>query len=167
MLLRSVGKEWTGKGIWHRSVNQTKEFFSLFFSYEYDHFLFNQTNHIISCIIIIIIIMIIMIIMSIINISFFCSHQVVDFRQGDMLDLSFKDWTDGTVVFMNSTCYDDELMAKLAHLTGLYKMKNKVKQSTYRVEQRRAVNKRFVPVSVSYQYHSGWSGLLFFLFLIL
>mmetsp|Transcript_31203 Transcript_31203/g.58083 ORF Transcript_31203/g.58083 Transcript_31203/m.58083 type:complete len:263 (+) Transcript_31203:87-875(+) len=41
---------------------------------------------------------------------------VVDMRCGDMLDLSFKNWTYGDVVFMNSTCFDDELMLKLAHL---------------------------------------------------
>ena len=35
-----------------------------------------------------------------------------------MLDLGFKSWMDATVVFMNSTCYDDELMLKLAHLAS-------------------------------------------------
>lgn len=39
-------------------------------------------------------------------------------RHGDMLDLSCKNWTNGDVVFINSTCYDDELMLKLAHLAG-------------------------------------------------
>lgn len=41
---------------------------------------------------------------------------VVEMRQGDMLDKEVKSWSDGDVVFMNSTCYDDKLMTKLAHL---------------------------------------------------
>lgn len=45
---------------------------------------------------------------------------VVEMRLGDILDLSLKNWTNGTVVFMNSTCYDDEMMRKLAHLAGQF-----------------------------------------------
>jgi hypothetical protein len=38
--------------------------------------------------------------------------------QGDVLDLHLKDWTDGDIVFMNSTCFDDDLMDDLAKLAG-------------------------------------------------
>jgi hypothetical protein len=34
--------------------------------------------------------------------------------QGDFLDLSIKDWTDADIIFANSTCYDDDLMIKIA-----------------------------------------------------
>ncbi len=33
---------------------------------------------------------------------------------GDFLDMKVRDWRDGDVVFANSTCYDEELMAKIA-----------------------------------------------------
>lgn len=38
------------------------------------------------------------------------------FLFGDFLNLEFKDWRDGDVVFANSTCYDDELMAKIGDI---------------------------------------------------
>lgn len=36
------------------------------------------------------------------------------FVHGDFLKTRTKDWRDGDIVFINSTCYDDELMAKIA-----------------------------------------------------
>lgn len=38
------------------------------------------------------------------------------FLHADFLDIKAKDWRDGDVVFANSTCYDDELMNKIAIL---------------------------------------------------
>jgi len=38
------------------------------------------------------------------------------FLHADFLDIKAKDWRDGDVVFANSTCYDDELMNKIATL---------------------------------------------------
>jgi len=38
------------------------------------------------------------------------------FLHADFLDIKSKDWRDGDVVFANSTCYDDELMTKIAAL---------------------------------------------------
>ena len=35
---------------------------------------------------------------------------------GDMLDFEFKDWSDGDVVFANSTCYSDQFMEKISDL---------------------------------------------------
>ena len=41
---------------------------------------------------------------------------------GDILNLDAKDWRDGDVIFINCTCFNDELMAKLAeHAKGLKK----------------------------------------------
>lgn len=37
---------------------------------------------------------------------------------GDFLKLRTKDWRDADVVFMNSTCFDETLMGKVAHLAG-------------------------------------------------
>jgi SAM-dependent methyltransferase len=34
--------------------------------------------------------------------------------KGDFLNVKFKDWRDGDVVFCNSTCFDDKIMDKLA-----------------------------------------------------
>ena len=39
-------------------------------------------------------------------------------RQGDILNIESKDWRDGDVVFANSTCFDENLMNKLANLAG-------------------------------------------------
>ena len=38
----------------------------------------------------------------------------VEFVHGDAIDFSVCDWSDGNVVFANSTCFDDALMWKLA-----------------------------------------------------
>ena len=47
----------------------------------------------------------------------------VQMVRGDMLainaeskDAINEDWTDGDIVFANSTCYDDELMAKISNV---------------------------------------------------
>jgi Histone methylation protein DOT1 len=34
--------------------------------------------------------------------------------QGSFLNMKIKDWRDGDIVFMNSTCFDDKLMEKIA-----------------------------------------------------
>mmetsp|Transcript_13942 Transcript_13942/g.20854 ORF Transcript_13942/g.20854 Transcript_13942/m.20854 type:complete len:272 (+) Transcript_13942:85-900(+) len=44
------------------------------------------------------------------------TDTVVDMKHGDILDMEFKDWRDGDVVFANSTCFDDSLMHKIAAL---------------------------------------------------
>lgn len=33
----------------------------------------------------------------------------VEFILGDITDLGAKDWTDGTILFANSTCFDDKV----------------------------------------------------------
>ena len=38
--------------------------------------------------------------------------------QGDFLKIRTKDWRDGDIIFANSTCYDEVLMAKIAALAG-------------------------------------------------
>jgi len=38
----------------------------------------------------------------------------VEMAHADVTDFSLKDWSDGDVVFANSTCFDDRLMAKVA-----------------------------------------------------
>jgi len=37
---------------------------------------------------------------------------------GDFLKLRTKDWRDADVVFMNSTCFDESLMGKVAVVAG-------------------------------------------------
>ncbi len=44
----------------------------------------------------------------------------VQMIHGDFLKLRTKDWRDADVVFMNSTCFDETLMGKVAHLAGKY-----------------------------------------------
>eukprot|EP01041_Mallomonas_annulata_P007443 gene7443-15223_t len=39
----------------------------------------------------------------------------LSFLRGDILNMSVRDWRDGDVVFANSTCFDDALMADIAH----------------------------------------------------
>lgn len=41
-----------------------------------------------------------------------CSE--VEFVLGDALDMNVCDWSDATVVFANSTCFDDGLMRRMA-----------------------------------------------------
>ena len=36
--------------------------------------------------------------------------------RGDFLSSLTKDWTDGDVVFANSTCYDDEMLQKISDI---------------------------------------------------
>lgn len=43
---------------------------------------------------------------------------VIDMKQGDILNMDLKDWRDGDVVFANSTCFDENLMSKIANLAG-------------------------------------------------
>lgn len=46
----------------------------------------------------------------------------VFFIQGSMLDLSILDWTDGDIVFANSTCYSDDMMQELYNLSKNMKL---------------------------------------------
>ena len=36
--------------------------------------------------------------------------------RGDILNRITKDWTDGDVIFANSTCFDDEMMQKVSDI---------------------------------------------------
>ncbi len=40
----------------------------------------------------------------------------VNFVHGDILNMRLKDWRDGDIVFMNSTCFDDALMDRVSNL---------------------------------------------------
>jgi hypothetical protein len=40
--------------------------------------------------------------------------------QGDFLKLRTKDWRDADVVYANSTCYDEPLMTKIAHIASKF-----------------------------------------------
>lgn len=42
------------------------------------------------------------------------SISEVEFIHGDALDPDVCDWTDGDIVFANSTCFDDPFMRRLA-----------------------------------------------------
>jgi hypothetical protein len=44
----------------------------------------------------------------------------VQFVHGDFLKMRTKDWRDADVVFINSTCYDEPLMSKIADLAGTF-----------------------------------------------
>lgn len=44
----------------------------------------------------------------------------MQFVHGDFLKMRTKDWRDADVVFINSTCYDEPLMSKIADLAGRY-----------------------------------------------
>jgi len=46
-------------------------------------------------------------------------YSDVQMIHGDFLKLRTKDWRDADVVFMNSTCFDETLMGKVAHLAGM------------------------------------------------
>ena len=39
---------------------------------------------------------------------------VIEFLNGDFLNIKWCDWTVGDVVFVNSTCFDDTLMSKIS-----------------------------------------------------
>jgi hypothetical protein len=44
------------------------------------------------------------------------SPTVLDFICGSILDANVVDWTDGDVVYANSTCFDDSMMSELSTL---------------------------------------------------
>lgn len=46
----------------------------------------------------------------------------VQMIHGDFLKLRTKDWRDADVVFMNSTCFDESLMGKVAVIAGTYSL---------------------------------------------
>jgi len=41
---------------------------------------------------------------------------IVDFIQGDAADVACMDWRRGDLIFVNSTCFDDEVMQKIADI---------------------------------------------------
>jgi len=45
----------------------------------------------------------------------------IEFVKGDCTDFSVKDWSDGDILFANSTCFDDTLMTKIADKAGALK----------------------------------------------
>lgn len=49
-----------------------------------------------------------------------CYFVDVQFIHGDFLKMRTKDWRDADIVFINSTCYDEPLMGKIADLAGDY-----------------------------------------------
>ena len=38
----------------------------------------------------------------------------IEFTHGDTTDLEVKNWSDGDIIFANSTCFDDALMGSIA-----------------------------------------------------
>jgi hypothetical protein len=42
------------------------------------------------------------------------SRAEIEFVHGDAMDFVVKDWSDADLVFANSTCFNDELMDRLA-----------------------------------------------------
>jgi SAM-dependent methyltransferase len=50
--------------------------------------------------------------------EFAVREQEIDVRQGDFTEDDCADWVTGDVVFANCTCYDDELMGKIAEMAG-------------------------------------------------
>lgn len=45
----------------------------------------------------------------------------MEFIHGDALDMNVCDWSDATVVFANSTCFDDNLMRRMASVASALK----------------------------------------------
>jgi hypothetical protein len=50
--------------------------------------------------------------------SIFFKHLDCQMIHGDFLKLRFKDWRDADIVFANSTCYDEDIMIKMAKLSS-------------------------------------------------
>lgn len=46
------------------------------------------------------------------------SYPTVQFYHNDLFDLCSHDWTRGGVLYINSTCFDDEMMARLGALAA-------------------------------------------------
>ncbi|GMI32782.1 hypothetical protein TeGR_g9261 [Tetraparma gracilis] len=65
--------------------------------------------------------------------EFAVSEQEIDVRQGDFTEDDCADWVTGDVVFANCTCYDDELMGKIAE------MAEGMRQGTFFVSVTRAL----------------------------
>lgn len=47
------------------------------------------------------------------------SHTICNAYHGDMLNLKYKDWRNADVVFANSTCFDENLMLRIADIARM------------------------------------------------
>jgi hypothetical protein len=81
----------------------------------------------------------------------------IDFTQGDMTDLSVKDWSDGDVIFANSTCYDDTIMEQLARKAAV------LKKGTIFITLTKKVPSKEFQVLEHQLYQMSWGGATVFI----
>ena len=85
------------------------------------------------------------------------SSSAVDFVQADVTDLTAYDWSDADVLYANSTCFDDTLMAAIAHASARLK-----KGTTFITFTKRLPSPDFV-VTDSQLYQMSWGGATVFI----
>jgi len=76
----------------------------------------------------------------------------VEFYCADITDLDAYDWSDGTVVFANSTCFDERLMSKLADLA------ERLRPGAFVVTLTRRLPSPLFHVDDSKLYQMSWGG---------
>jgi hypothetical protein len=60
------------------------------------------------------------------------------FYNGSLFDLNVLDWTDGNVVFANSTCYDVEMMLKISDVASMMKIGSYFITLSYQLNEERS-----------------------------
>jgi SAM-dependent methyltransferase len=75
------------------------------------------------------------------------STKRIEFHRADFLEF---DWSDGDLVFANSTCFDEQLMTSLGHKGRL------LKPGTYFVTLTKQLKSSFFDVVYSKQYRMSW-----------
>lgn len=81
----------------------------------------------------------------------------IEFTQGDMTDLSVKDWSDGDIIFANSTCFDDALMHLIAEKAVV------LKKGTIFITLTKKVPSQHFKVLEHQLYQMSWGGATVFI----
>lgn len=81
----------------------------------------------------------------------------VSFVHGDILNMKLKDWRDGDVVFINSTCFDDPLMDRISNLAlGM-------RRGTFVISLTRRLSNNDFAVIESEMYKMSWGEATVFI----
>ena len=90
--------------------------------------------------------------------AFFAEKECnIDFLEADITDFNVYDWSDGDVVFANSTCFDDNLMDAIAN-----KAKHLRKNATFITFTKKLPSPHF-QVTDTKLYHMSWGGATVFI----
>lgn len=70
--------------------------------------------------------------------NYFSKENKILFYNGSLFDLNILDWTDGSVVFANSTCFGVEMMLKIADVASNMKIGSYFISLSYQLNEERS-----------------------------